>query len=83
MEGKPIQQPSLDKDVSMIDWKQLVLESDEQLATRDIAEVNLACAAGLPGSVKIDYDLCRRKLDEWTRYCGSFIERVIAPLSSR
>lgn len=61
----------------MLDWKQLVFESDEQLATRDIAEVNLACAAGLPGSVKIDYDLCRRKLDEWTRYCGWFTERAM------
>jgi hypothetical protein len=38
----------------MLDWKQLALESDEQLASRDVAEVHLACAAGLPGAERID-----------------------------
>jgi hypothetical protein len=48
----------------MLDWRQLVYESDEQLARRDVAEVELACAAGLPDAEKIDISLCRRKLDK-------------------
>jgi hypothetical protein len=33
----------------MLDWKQFVRLTDEQLADCDIAVVNLACAADLPG----------------------------------
>jgi hypothetical protein len=48
----------------MLDWRQLVHESDEQLARRDVAEVELACAAGLPDAEKIDIPLCLRRIDE-------------------
>lgn len=58
----------------MLDWKQLVLESDEQLATRDIAEVNLACTAGLPDAGEIDVDRCRERLDYYSRRVQSYTE---------
>lgn len=58
----------------MLDWKQLVLESNEQLANRDIAEVNLACAAGLPDAGAIDVDRCRERLDYFARRVQSFTE---------
>lgn len=50
----------------MLDWKQLVHESDEQLATRDIAEIHFACAAGLPGAERIDVPAYLRIIDSWT-----------------
>ncbi len=34
----------------MLDLKQLVGQNDEALGKHDIAVVNLACAAGLPGA---------------------------------
>lgn len=61
----------------MLDWKELARRPESDLAAVDVAEVNLACAAGLPGSDKIDHDLCRRKLALWTRYSGRFIEGVM------
>ena len=47
----------------MLRWDQLVHESDEELARRDIAEVNLACAADLPGSKWINHEYCTEFLD--------------------
>jgi hypothetical protein len=38
--------------------------SDAQLAGFDIAEVNLACAAGLPGSETLHYEACLAWLDK-------------------
>ncbi|MEX2317598.1 MAG: hypothetical protein WD669_10640 [Pirellulales bacterium] len=35
------------------------------LCCLDIAEVNLACAKGLPGTEEIDFDDCLEKIDEW------------------
>ena len=49
----------------MLHWEQLVGLSDDQLAALDIALVNLACAADLPGSAGIDQDACATKLDYW------------------
>jgi len=39
-------------------WQELARLSDTQLATLDVAETHLACAAGLPGSEAIDHDGC-------------------------
>lgn len=58
----------------MLDWKQLVFESDEQLATHDIAEVHLACAAGLPDAEKIDVGQCSDRLDYYARRVQRFTE---------
>ena len=39
--------------------------SDAELAKYDIAELNLACAAGLPGAERINAGEVRRTLDRW------------------
>lgn len=46
----------------------------DQLATADLAEVNLLCAAGLPGTENFDIRAGLAKLDGWTR----IVEREIA-----
>jgi hypothetical protein len=38
----------------MLNWNELARWPERQLATVDVADVNLACADGLPGSEKID-----------------------------
>jgi hypothetical protein len=50
----------------MLDWKQIVRLGKEELARLDIAEVHLACAAGLPGTENWNYQECLRTLDDWT-----------------
>lgn len=50
----------------MLDWQQLGRQSNEELARFDIAEVHLACATGLPGWEKVDYNGCVKKLNELT-----------------
>ncbi|MCI0455604.1 MAG: hypothetical protein L0Z62_01325 [Gemmataceae bacterium] len=51
----------------MLAWQQLVHQSDDELSRLDIAEVNLACAAGLPDAEGIDPELCQFRLDYWAR----------------
>ncbi len=63
-----------------LEWRDLVRLSDRDLARVDIALVNLACAAGLPGSDQIDIDHCLRVLDSWAWQTRCFTERVM-PLS--
>jgi hypothetical protein len=46
-------------------WNELVHLSDAELATHDLALVNLACAAGLPGAERIDAASCLATLDAW------------------
>ena len=48
--------------------------SDEKLTGRDIAEVNLASAAGLPGSERLDVSGYLRQLDEWARLVATRTE---------
>ena len=43
----------------------LMERKGEQLADLDIAEMNLLCAAGLPGAEKLDVAKCLAQLDEW------------------
>lgn len=56
-------------------WQELAQFTEAQLATIDIALVNLACAIGLPGSERIDVDLCLDKLDEWATRVRGYTER--------
>src|SRR5579871_5807452 len=49
----------------MLHWKHLLQLTDEQPATHDIAEVNLACATGLPGADQIDQNRCIVRLDHF------------------
>lgn len=61
----------------MLDWRDLVRLPDRDLAKVDIALVNLACAAGLPGSDEIDVGHCLRVLDSWAEQTRCFTERVL------
>jgi hypothetical protein len=58
----------------MLHWKQLVHLDEDQLARYDVAEVNLACAAGLPGAESIKPDICLYILDYWARSVRAFTE---------
>lgn len=46
-------------------WRALVRLTDDELSRHDIAAVNLACAADLPGADRIDFGYCLYKLDDW------------------
>lgn len=61
----------------MLDCRDLVRLSDQELAKVDIALVNLVCAAGLPGPASIDLGHCLRVLDSWARQTRCFTERVM------
>jgi hypothetical protein len=58
-----------------LDWNKLVWYSDEELGRLDIAAVNLACAANLPGAEQIDEDRCLFTLDYWARLVKQHTER--------
>ena len=53
----------------------LLQMTPEQLASVDIAELNLLCATGLPGGENIDISRCLRKLDEWATKVRADTER--------
>jgi hypothetical protein len=46
-------------------WRQLTQLPDERRASVDIAEVQLACATGLPGAEHVDGLAVSRRLDRW------------------
>lgn len=50
--------------------------SDEELAARDIAEVNLAAAYGLPFAGELDVALLRRQLDGWAELVDRGTQRA-------
>jgi hypothetical protein len=58
----------------MLHWKQLTMLPDAELARVDIARVNLACAAGLPGAELIDHARCFRTLDYWAACVREYTE---------
>jgi hypothetical protein len=60
----------------MLDWQQLVRCSDAELSRLDIAQVNLACADGLPGSEKIDEQRCLQTLDRWAEEVKAYTSRI-------
>jgi hypothetical protein len=70
------------KGPAMADWMQLIHLSEEKLGRQDIALVNLACAAGLPGAERIDVALCLRTLDRWAEEVRAYTGRI-APLFHR
>lgn len=49
----------------MLRWLRNCDLSDAELARVDVADLNLACAEGLPGANRIDRFRCLRTLDEW------------------
>jgi Transglutaminase-like superfamily len=64
-----------------LDWQELAQRSDAELAEFDIAEVNLACAQGLPGAQDLDADGCRQTINTinaWTEQARRHVE-ALAP----
>lgn len=57
------------------DWRALAEMTDDELAGVDVAVMNLACAAGLPGGEAIDYPGCLETLDRWADVVGQLMER--------
>ena len=49
----------------MLHWDALIDLPDSALAAHDVGAVNLACAAGLPGTEGLDADGCLAVLDDW------------------
>jgi len=49
--------------------------TDVELARFDIAEVNLVCAAGLPGAENLDVDRYLATLDRWAEHARHEIDR--------
>jgi hypothetical protein len=67
----------------MLGWKDLVRLPEGELARQDIAAVNLACAAGLPGSEQIDVLACLNRLDEWARQVRRYTEACLPEFHRR
>jgi hypothetical protein len=61
----------------MLDWRRLVHEPAEELGRLDLAEVHLACAAGLPGSERIDHDRCIRTLDSLAGWVKRYTDHCL------
>jgi len=61
----------------ILDWQTLVRIPESQLATLDVAAVNLACAEGLPGAERIDASGCLRMLDHWAEGIGRLMPNAI------
>jgi hypothetical protein len=61
----------------MLDWQQLALWPDSFLTPLDIAEVNLACAVGLPGADRFDPQAVLARLDNWAAYVRRYSDRCL------
>ena len=55
--------------------RRLVAMSEAELAAIDIARLNMFCAAGLPGTERIDPAACITTLDGWSEYIRRNVER--------
>ena len=62
---------------NVFDWQDLVRLPDDDLARLDVAAVNLACADGLPGADRIDWERCLTTLDRWAGCCARFTAGVM------
>jgi hypothetical protein len=67
----------------LLQWQQLVRMNGQQLASYDVALVNLACAAGLPGSERIDVEGCVRRLDLAARVVAQYTEHYLPDFRKR
>lgn len=56
-------------------YEKLLSLPPEQLERVDVAEMNLLCATGLPGSENMDIAACLKTLDQWTSYAREQTER--------
>ena len=60
------QKPAISDSFDLQTLDQLLSATPEQLATCDIARVNLLCAAGMPDTMGLRIEDCIATLDEWT-----------------
>jgi hypothetical protein len=51
----------------MLNVRELIWQTNEQLASYPIEEINLAAAAGLPGAEKIDHEGCFKRIKDAAR----------------
>ncbi len=61
----------------MLTLDQLIHPTDRQLLACDVAEVDLACAAGLPGSRRLDPADCLRVIDSWAAWVARYTDGTI------
>jgi hypothetical protein len=54
----------------------------ERLQGSEIAEANLICAAGLPGSEELDIDFCLTTLDRWAAFVAKFTQALLPHFES-
>jgi hypothetical protein len=59
----PAEAPATKRHARSLD--DLLAMTPEELAKVEIAEMNLLCAQGLPGSEQLDIPKCLKRLDEW------------------
>ncbi|WP_088260027.1 transglutaminase family protein [Fimbriiglobus ruber] len=62
---------------SIPSWRSLARLSDDELNGYDVAAVNLACAADLPGADRIDFARCLDRLDGWANAVGEYTDRML------
>jgi len=58
-----------------LNWRDLIACTDSELSGFDIAALNLACAAGLPGTSQLDIQSCLRTLDSWAKQIAKATKR--------
>jgi hypothetical protein len=63
--------------IKIPDWKRLCWLSEEELSRYDIAVVNLACAADLPGAERIEYETCLFQLDYFARCVSRYTDHSL------
>jgi RHS repeat-associated protein len=66
-----------ERTVAVLHLKQLVALPDAELAGFDVALVNLACAADLPGAGLVDREGCLATLDWWAGCVRQYTERYL------
>jgi hypothetical protein len=69
--------------VVILNWRQLTVEPDVCLQRHDLGLMNLGCAAGLPGSERIDHRFCARWLGSATDYVRRYTAAALPDLRRR
>lgn len=62
----------------MLHWQTFARLPNSELAKLDIAQINLACAVGLPTTDNIDFGFTREQLDNWAAHTRRFTERSLS-----
>lgn len=60
-----------------MDYEYWLQMAHDDLATRDVGEVNMHCAIGLPGAEQLDVPAYKHRLDEWAHLIALATEHHI------